>query len=155
MTRLQGGLRPPTGSTTTGADADAVRLATENARDGFIQVMDDDLNTSAALATMFELVRAINTARTAGVGGPFYNAAQKTLVELGNVLGITLDVVSATVESTGGAAAQPFVDLLVQVRTDLRTAKQWALADQIRDQLQELQVVIEDSAAGTTWRFEE
>ena len=154
LARLQGGLRPASGTASTGADADTLRLAIEDARVSFIQAMDDDFNTSAALATIFELVRAINTARSAGVGGPFYNAAQKTLLELTDVLGLTLDSASAT-ENAGDVAVKPFIDLLIQVRADLRTAKQWALADQIRDQLQELHIVIEDSASGTTWRFSE
>ncbi|MEZ4640932.1 MAG: hypothetical protein R2873_32485 [Caldilineaceae bacterium] len=52
-------------------------------------------------------------------------------------------------------AAKPFIDLLIQVRTDLRTQKQWALADKIRNDLAELSIVLEDSAEGTEWRYEE
>ncbi len=52
--------------------------------------MDDDFNTASGIATLFELVRAINTARDAGVGGPFFDAAQRTLRELAGVLGLTL-----------------------------------------------------------------
>jgi cysteinyl-tRNA synthetase len=46
----------------------------------------------------------------------------------------------------------PFVNLLVRVRSDLRAAKQWALADQIRDELAKLGFVLEDGPSGTTWR---
>ena len=49
--------------------------------------------------------------------------------------------------------AKPFVDLLVQVRSELRAAKQWALADVIRDGLAELDVTLEDTPDGTEWRF--
>ena len=151
LSRLRGGLRASTGDASTGPDADALRTATENARAGFITAMDDDFNTSSALASIFELVRAINTSRTAGVCGPFYEAAQRTLKELAGVLGLSLT--GPVPEMAGTAAVKPFVDLLVGVRSDLRTAKQWALADTIRDGLIELDVALEDTPNGTVWRF--
>src|SRR5690606_21788334 len=152
LARLRSGLRPATGRQTTGEAADTPREATEHAREAFMAAMDDDFNTSSALAALFELVRAINTARDAGVSGPFYQAAQRTLRELTGVLGLTLDG-HVSDHAANGVAAKPFIDLLVSVRNDLRQAKQWALADRIRDGLQELDVVLEDSATGTTWRF--
>ena len=153
LVRLRGGLRPATGNLTVGEEADTLRLATEQARAAFIQSMDDDFNTAGGLAVMFELVKAINTARSAGVGGPFLEAAQRTLRELADALGLTL----ATAEPQAGLqiAVEPYIDLLVSVRTDLRTAKQWALSDKIRDSLKELNIVLEDGPDGTTWRREE
>ncbi|MEX1021362.1 MAG: cysteine--tRNA ligase, partial [Litorilinea sp.] len=62
LTRLRSALRPASGSKTTGDAADKLRAATEAARAAFIQAMNDDFNTSEALASLFELVRAINTA---------------------------------------------------------------------------------------------
>ena len=50
------------------------------------------------------------------------------------------------------ADAAPFVEVLVQVRTHLRAAKQWALADEIRQRLAELGIVLEDGPTETTWR---
>jgi cysteinyl-tRNA synthetase len=152
LVRLRGALRPATGSASTGEDADLLRQATETARVNFVTAMDDDFNTSSALAALFDLVRAINSARDAGVSGPFFEAAQRTLQELAVVLGITL---TDAADSGQSVAAKPFIDLLVTVRSDLRTAKQWALSDQIRDGLKELGVTIEDSRDGSTWRFEE
>ncbi len=152
LARLRSGLRPSQGNTTTGEPVDLLREATETARVNFIAAMDDDFNTSSALASLFEVVRAINTARTAGVAGPFFDAAQDTLHELAGVFGITLR--EPAVEATTGIAVQPFVDLLVSVRSDLRAAKQWALADKVRDQLGELGIVLEDTPDGTTWRYE-
>ncbi len=153
LTRLRGGLRPATGTLTTGEAADAVRQAAEHARVAFTESMDDDLNTAGGLAVLFELVTAINTARSAGVSGPFFQAAQRTLGELAGVFGLTL----AAAEAQAGlqVAVEPYIDLLVKVRTDLRTAKQWALSDQIRDGLKELKITLEDSPSGTTWRREE
>jgi cysteinyl-tRNA synthetase len=48
--------------------------------------------------------------------------------------------------------AEPLIDLLVSIRNDLRNAKQWQLADKVRDQLSELGIVLEDSGKGTGWR---
>jgi cysteinyl-tRNA synthetase len=154
LQRLRSGLRPATGSKTTGPEADAVREAAENARAAFIAALDDDFNTANGIAAIFELVRAINTARDAGVSGPFFEAGQRTLRELAGVLGLTLSGTQAEVRGDN-VAAKPFIDLLIQVRSDLRTAKQWALADKVRDSLKELGVVLEDTPTGTTWRHQE
>ena len=118
LARLVGGLRPATGNVSVGEAADALREATENVRANFIAAMDDDFNTSSALAALFELVRAINTARSGGVSGPFYLAAQKTLHELGDVLGLRFDLPPEPAASTT-AGVGPFIDLLVEVRASL------------------------------------
>ena len=153
LTRLLTALRPGKGPKTTGEEVDTLREATENARANFITAMDDDFNTSTGMAAIFELVRAINSARDAGVSGPFFSAAQQTLRELTGVLGLTLTEESN--EGTGRGDVKPFVDLLVNIRTELRTAKQWALADKVRNGLKEQGIVIEDTPEGPVWRFGE
>ena len=55
--------------------------------------------------------------------------------------------------SSGGAEVDAFVDLLVETRSQLRAERNWKQADAIRDRLEELGVVMEDSSAGTQWRF--
>jgi cysteinyl-tRNA synthetase len=152
VARLRGALRPATGAASTGEAVETLRLAVENARAGFVAAMDDDFNTAGALAVLFELARALNSARTAGVAGPFFAAGQATLRELAGVLGMTLEAAAA--ETGAEVAARPFIDLLVTVRGDLRTAKQWALADKIRNDLKGLGVALEDTPEGTIWRFE-
>ena len=110
--------------------------------------MDDDFNTAGGLAALFDLVRAINTARDAGVGGQPFADAQATFSALVGVLGLDL-----TTPEAGGQSIAPFVDLLLSIRQDLRKAKQWALSDKIRDELKTLGVVVEDSSQGSTWRL--
>jgi cysteinyl-tRNA synthetase len=112
-------------------------------RERFIEMMDADLNTSGALATLFELSREINRARDEGRA---VTSAQAMLRELANILGLTLR------EPETAYAAGPFIDLLVQLRNDLRTAKQFALADSVRDRLADVGITLEDSAEGTRWR---
>ena len=152
LTRLRSALRPSTGSLSTGEAVDTLREATESARIAFENAMDADFNTAGALASLFELVKAINTARTANVCGPFFLASQHTLRELAGVLGLTLEESAA--EHQVEVAAGPFIDLLVRVRTELRTAKQWALSDMIRNELKPLGIAIEDTPQGPKWRIE-
>ena len=147
LARLRGGLRPASGNLEQGPEAEALLAAMERARTSFIAAMDDDFNTAGALGHLFELVTAINRARDAGVGGAPFAAAQAALRELTGVLGLRLEAASQ------GAEAAPFIDLLVETRSKLRAARQWALADEIRDRLADLGVAVEDSRQGSTWRF--
>ncbi len=112
-------------------------------RERFTLSMDDDLNTPQALAVLFDLSKEINRARDEGRG---VATAQGALLELADVVGLRLEQAEQSIE------AAPFIDLLVQIRTELRGAKQWQLADRVRDGLKDLGVVLEDSADGTTWK---
>jgi cysteinyl-tRNA synthetase len=118
-------------------------------RQGFTDSMDDDFNSAGALGHLFELVRAINQARDAGVSLVALQQAQHTLLELTAILGMQLERPAAV-----AGEATPFVDLLVELRTDLRKQKLWSLSDLIRDRLKELGVVIEDTKEGTHWHWE-
>ncbi len=153
LARLRSALRPAQGNSSTGELIDTLREATEKARISFESSMDDDFNTAGAIAVLFELTRAINTARTAGAAGPFFTAAQQTLREIGGVLGLTLQAPAA--EVTNDVAARPFIDLLVTVRDELRTAKQWSLSDKIRNDLKSLGISITDTPEGAKWQFEQ
>ena len=120
-------------------------LATQQ---GFRESMDDDFNTAGALGQLFDLVRATNQARDAGVDQATLILAQDMLRELTGVLGLQLE---KSEEVSGDI--DPFVDLLVEVRQSLRDEKLWDLSDMLRDRLAELGVILEDSKEGTTWRW--
>ena len=111
----------------------------------FREAMDDDFNTPRALASIFDLSREINRATEQGFD---VTDAQQTLLELVGVLGIDLD----EPDSSADGDIAPFVELLINIRTELRGARQFALADKIRDELAELGVSLEDSSSGTEWR---
>jgi len=145
LKRLRGGLRPSPHNQTTGTAANTLRTLTATTRDRFIAAMDDDFNTAAALSHLFTLVKGLNTARDAGIGSEPFSQAQATLRELAGVLGLTL------AEKQTGETADPFIQILVELRTQLRQAKQWALADTIRDRLQQQGIILEDSPQGTHW----
>lgn len=116
-------------------------------REQFISAMDDDLNTSDAIASIFELVRDINT----NVVG---KTPSKALVEgaiamfdeLTGVLGLVYNRKTETLDSD--------VEALIEARTNARKEKNWAEADRIRDQLKEMGIVLEDTAQGVKWHRE-
>ncbi|HXK34210.1 MAG TPA: cysteine--tRNA ligase [Dehalococcoidia bacterium] len=137
--RLRTAARTPGGDGPTDFNLDDYRQR-------FTEAMDDDLNTPQALAVLFDLAREINRARDEQ--RPTV-AAQGLLLELADVLGLRLEQRERSME------AAPFIDLLVRIRNELRAAKQFQLADGIRDGLAELDVVLEDSAQGTAWKFRE
>jgi len=114
----------------------------------FIGAMEDDLNTSQALAVLFDLAREVNRAREEGRDA---SAARQLMRELGDVLGLTFQ----RREQADRLGAAPFIELLIETRAKLREAKQWQLADGIRAQLKGLGVVLEDMSSGTRWRFGE
>jgi cysteinyl-tRNA synthetase len=121
---------------------------TETTRQGFVDSMDDDFNTAGALGHLFDLVRAINQAKDAGVDQATLRLAQDTLRQLTGVLGLQLERPLKM-----GTDIHPFVDLLVEVRRSLREEKLWNLSDMVRDRLAQLGIVLEDSKEGTTWRW--
>lgn len=150
LERLRSALRPSIGEITEGSQVEALAEQVRRTRERFESAMDDDFNTAGALAALFDLVRAINAARDAGIGGAPFAQAQATLCELAGVLGLRL---AEDATKSQRADVAPFINLLVDVRARLRQAKQWQLADAIRDGLAELGVVLEDTPQGTTWRF--
>ncbi len=151
LERLRSALRPALPGS-TGADASALDVLSaqvQTAQTGFVDAMDDDFNTAGALAVLFELVRVINQTRAVGATDAQLQPAQACLSELMGVLG--LHPTSAAAQSTGQADA--FIDLLLELRKELRQQKLWALSDRIRDRLTELGVTIEDSKEGSSWRW--
>ncbi len=149
LARLRSALRAATGQLVDGPELATLAAAADQARAGFVEAMDDDFNTAGALAVLFELVTAINRARDAGLGGAPFTAAQETLLELSGVLGLQL----ATAQPQSAEAA-PFIELLLELRAKLRTVKQYALADEVRQRLTDLGVVVEDTREGSTWRLQ-
>jgi cysteinyl-tRNA synthetase len=120
----------------------------DDTREAFLEAMDDDFNTPTALARLFELARAINRTRASGEAEEAVRYAQRTLRELTGVLGFRFE------ETTPQRrAAEPFVELLIDVRSRLRAERRWDLADHIRERLSELGVIVEDTPSGTSWRW--
>jgi cysteinyl-tRNA synthetase len=149
LDRLRSGFRSASAST-SGLSADAASALAAQAdasQQAFTAAMDDDFNTAGALAVLYELVKAINTARDQGATAAQLESPQTALRELTGVLGLSL------AEKTSASDAHEFIELLVEVRAEVRKQKLWPLSDLIRDRLKELGVTIEDGKDGTVWRW--
>jgi cysteinyl-tRNA synthetase len=150
LERIKSALRPASSSQSGGASSAVVEeLASQadSTKQAFTDSMDDDFNTPLALAALYELVKAINTARDGGANDEQLKSAQNTLRELTGVLGLRLQ------EKQGSSEQDAQVEALIAERNEARKQKDWARSDEIRDQLKEMGVTIEDSKDGTTWRW--
>jgi cysteinyl-tRNA synthetase len=145
LERLQSGLKAAQPQAAGLKNVAVLDEAAEAARSGFEASMDDDFNSAGALGHLFELVRVINQARADGATDEQLKPAQDVLEKLTGVLGLTLRT------DKESQAADAFVDLLVDIRQDVRQAKLWELSDKIRDKLSELGVQVEDAKGGSTW----
>jgi cysteinyl-tRNA synthetase len=146
LERLITAARPSTQAMQDGSGVD-LSGAAKHASDQFHAAMNDDFNSPAAVAALFDLARTINRAKDAGSSADQLEVGRSVLINLGQVLGLDLESHDA---SAGDAA--PFIDLLVQVRDQLRAEKQWTLSDLIRDQLAEKGITIADGPQGSTWQ---
>lgn len=148
LERLRLALRPAAdGSGDSGEAVDGLRQQIESTRKGFSECMDDDFNTAGALGYLFELVRILNQAKDAGVKTEIIAEGQDLLKELMTVFGLRLQR-----KETGGEATA-FIELLIELRKELRQQKLWALSDMVRSKLAEQGVLLEDSKDGTSWRW--
>ncbi len=149
LERFKAALRPasPSSAGLPAEAASALVSQAESTKQAFIEAMDDDFNTPLALAALYELVKAINTARDNGATDEQLKPAQSMLRELTGVLGLRLH------EKQGSSEDEAKVIALIEERNEARKQKNWARSDEIRDQLKEMGVIIEDSKDGTKWRW--
>lgn len=116
-------------------------------REQFIDAMDDDLNTADAIASIFELVRDINTNVVGKTPSKaLVEGAISVFDELTGVLGLVYNRKTETLDSD--------IEALIEARTNARKEKNWAEADRIRDQLKKMGIVLEDTAQGVKWHRE-
>ena len=126
-----------------GADPEfAAKVAAR--REQFIQAMDDDLNTADGLAAVYELARDINSYITVPRGKEALEGAAKVFDELCGVLGILYN--RGKKESLDGE-----IEEMIARRQAARKARDFALADQIRDELKAKGIVLEDTPQGVKW----
>ena len=131
----------------------AKSLANSRYERAYFEAMDDDFNTPEALGTLFEMVAEINRIRSTN----FDLACQlgKLLLRLGNFLGIlNLSPEEFLRGEDDLNINRSEIDNLIQERETARAVKNWQRADEIRDQLLKMKVVVEDNASGSDWRVE-
>jgi cysteinyl-tRNA synthetase len=133
------------------ADADVIDLL-DNQRERFTDAMDDDFNTPAALAVLFDLTTEVNKLLNSGatLTRGTLEAIDGTYQSLGGrVLGIVPNPVQ---QEANWDLLDGLVKLLIEMRAEARKAKDFSRADEIRDRLATLGVALEDRVDGTTWR---
>jgi cysteinyl-tRNA synthetase len=128
----------------------------------FVETMDDDLNTAGALGLVFEKIKEINR-HLDGAGDSIHQQDRELLEHhrrcvliAGRVLGFLNERPEAFFEALSAAREQvdpEIVEGMIQERNDARDRKDWASADEIRDRLKGMGIVLEDTPRGTKWRY--
>ena len=127
----------------TAADGGEVPAFINERKQEFITAMDDDLNTADALAAVFTLVRDINTAVANGAGKDTLKACADIFDELTDVLGLVYNRKTEVLDKD--------IEELIQKRTEARKARDFKTADEIRDKLKEMNIILEDTPQGVKW----
>ena len=115
----------------------------------FNAALNDDFNTPMALSILFEIAKQINIERTTNPKKA--SALSSQLIKLGNYIGI-LNHNADEYLKQGSDLSESEISKKIDQREAARNSKDFAMSDQIRDELLELGIILEDSANGTTWR---
>lgn len=126
----------------------------EEYRQEFIQAMDDDFNTAKAIGYLFEIAHVLNSyianvERSDLQGRATVKYGEQVLKELGGILGIFMT------EDKSNDKVEAILDVYLSLRQNLRKQKDFAKADEIRDFLNEQNLVIEDTSQGSRIKYEE
>ena len=116
----------------------------------FLDALHDDLNTPRAVAELFALAKTVETGE-----GAERARAKGALVASGRLLGLLESEPDAWFEGDADAGMKDRVDALLAERISARAAKDWAVADRIRAELDGMGVVVMDGPQGATWRLKE
>ena len=142
------------------ATAKDLRSAEETAKKSFYEAMEDDFNTALALSFMFSLGKEINiyyqqvTTGQVAFDPENFAVVKAAYQDMADILGILEE--TETSSEAGNEEAQELLqglmELILDLRQQARSSKNWAMADQIRDQLKELNIQLEDSPTGARWK---
>jgi cysteinyl-tRNA synthetase len=134
----------------------ALLQAAVQAKADFIAAMDDDFNTALAISVMFGLAKELNIYQNTVVGGKdfhdqaAFSVARETYLLMGDVLGIFGG--SQAQDTDDSKLVSQLIELIIEMRQQARQKKDWAAADQLRDRLGEIGVVLEDTPQGVRWK---
>lgn len=112
--------------------------------DKFDNAMDDDFNTADAISAVFELVKYVNSNSSSDNTTAYLTALKEKITTLTDVLGLIVDKKEEMLDSE--------IDELIAKRQQARKDKNFALADQIRDELLSKGIILEDTREGVRWK---
>jgi len=136
-----------------GIDAGAVAPTADTVYEkSFRAAMEDDFNTPEAIGALFDLAREINRLKQDDADAAAGLSA--LLISLGSVLGVLQLPADEFLRQGSENIDTVYIKELIARRNTARAEKDWAMADQIRDELQVLNVILEDKDGVTSWRFE-
>lgn len=110
----------------------------------FEAAMEDDFNTADAIAAIFELVKYVNTNKTDELSGKAAKALYEILKQLCDILGIIIEKKEELLDAD--------IEALIEERKQARKAKNFARADEIRKELVDKGIILEDTRQGVTWK---
>ena len=144
LDRLYGALRKL-------ADVEIDETSTPEVPDAFLAALHDDLNTPRALAELFALAKQANTAESPTEK----QRLKQAMLAAGDYLGLLQQDPEAWFAGKTSDVDAQYIDALVAERAQAKADKNWARADEIRDELSQRNVVLEDGPDGTIWRVED
>ncbi len=138
-----------------GASDTAVELAAqaETFLHDFDAAMDDDFNTALAISQMFGLAKEINRYHQEVERGAAFDAANfKKAADAYHAMAEIIGIFEQEEAAADDGLADALMELIIGIRQEARAAKNWAVADKIRDGLKEAGVVLEDTPTGVRWK---
>ncbi|WP_456456141.1 cysteine--tRNA ligase [Thermovibrio sp.] len=131
-----------------------VKVSVSSYRELFEEAMDDDFNTAKALGILFELVKEANLIKDSAVKkGEIGKEEKSFLLDAVEFLKSSLKTLGFKLESEASKGIEKeLIELLIEVRGELRKKREFQLADLIRDRLKELGVILEDLPTGTVYK---
>lgn len=133
-----------------GCDLSVQVAGSEQYVEAFKAAMDDDFNTPGALAVLFEIAREVNKLKTEDMAKA--NGLAVRLKELAGVLGLLYQDPEAFLQGDANNDEVAEIEALIKQRNEAKAAKNWAVADEVRDKLKAMNIVLEDTPNGTMWR---
>lgn len=135
----------------------ALRAKVAELRDAFMEAMRDDFNTALAISHMFALAKEINiyhkSVVDAGIkpDGKLVAMLADTFAEMCSIIGVLEAKAAATSEEASDSKEEALVELFINMRQEARKAKNYALADQLRNELTGIGIVLQDTPQGVKW----
>ena len=126
-------------------------------RDAFMEAMRDDFNTALAISHMFALAKEINIYNKEVVDaqgkpdGKLVAIHNDVFAEMCSIIGVLETKAAVAPNEAGDNKEAALVEMLIQMRQDARASKNYALADQLRNQLTAIGIVLQDTPQGVKW----